>query len=267
MPELPDVEGFRRTLAQHASGRRIDDVDVIDAGAVRGCSAKQMRAELSGRTFGTPRRHGKWLIAPLRGKRQHSKAEPSLLFHFGMTGSLVWSGCDEPRHSYDRIAFVLGDHELRYRDLRKLQGVRLLDNDAAVDEWTAELGPDAADISSAELLQRLTNRRRQLKQALMDQSTVAGLGNLLTDELLWRARLGSTRSTSDLSEADARRLHSRMTTMLQTSMRNGRVPTRKDWLTGRRDDDDPACPRCDTRLRRRRVGGRSTVWCPHCQPD
>jgi hypothetical protein len=94
-----------------------------------------------------------------------------------------------------------------------------------------------------------------------------GLGNLLVDEILWRARIHPTTSTRDLTYEEWARLHRRIRSTVRAAVPTGRVPPRSSWLTGRRDDSDPLCPRCGTELQRTRVNGRSTVWCPSCQPS
>lgn len=101
----------------------------------------------------------------------------------------------------------------------------------------------------------------------MDQEVIAGLGNLLADEILWRARIHPRQSTADLSDAACRRLHARMRTVLRQAIPTGRVPPRKSWLTGRRDEPSGSCPRCGSSLSHGRAGGRRTVWCPSCQPS
>lgn len=255
MPELVDVEGFRR-VARHATGRRIDEVDVRDTGVLRGTTERAMRDRLVRRRFGEPWRHGKWLGLPVGG------TDAALLLHFGMTGSLEWNA-DEHRH--DRVVFSLAGGQLRYRDMRKLTGLRLARDGSEIDAVLDELGPDASAISRDELAQRLGRRRRRLKGALMDQALVAGLGNLLVDETLWRARLHPQRDTTELAPSDVSRLHGRMRTVLRHGVEAGRVPDRPSWLTGRRDVPDAPCPRCGTRLERGRIDGRTTVWCPHCQ--
>ncbi|GAA4612207.1 hypothetical protein GCM10023195_52150 [Actinoallomurus liliacearum] len=182
MPELPDVEGFRRVLAEH-TGEPIAGVRVRDAGVLRGTTARALDDALRGRRFEEPRRRGKWLIAPVGG--------PVLILHFGMTGSLSWHSPDEPPHPHDRVIWSLGDGELRFRDMRKLQGVRLADDERQAERILGDLGPDALDVSRAEFDELLSGRRGRLKSALTDQSLLAGLGNLLADEICWR---GSARS-------------------------------------------------------------------------
>ena len=127
------------------------------------------------------------------------------------------------------------------------------------------MGPDAMDLD-AELLGELLGRRRgALKPALMDQRLVAGMGNLLCDEILWRARLAPRRPASRLSARALRKLDGELHDVLRQSNRRGRIPPDPGWLTGVRDERKPDCPRCGTKLRRAQIGGRTTVWCPRCQ--
>jgi formamidopyrimidine-DNA glycosylase len=107
---------------------------------------------------------------------------------------------------------------------------------------------------------------RSAETTLMDQSVIAGLGNLLTDEICWRARMRPIRRVAELNPDDVKRLHAAMTQVLRTAVRHGRVPGLPRWLTGVRDEPDPSCPRCGTRLASGRVGARMSLWCPHCQP-
>ncbi|WP_020575659.1 Fpg/Nei family DNA glycosylase [Actinopolymorpha alba] len=268
MPELPDVEGFRRVLAQHAVDRPITRVEVLDPQVLRDTSPRQLTTALPGTDLAKPRRYGKWLMAPVHQPgHRHGKDDPTLVFHFGMTGSLIWNdAAGEPLHPHDRLVFAMEDGELRYRDMRKLQGVRLTGNDHDVEVLLSDLGPDAKDLSLAEFRDRLQGVRRQLKAALTDQSVLAGLGNLLTDEILWRAGLHPRHLTTDLSSSDVARLHEELHDVLRVSIRRGCVPPDDSWLTGWRDQPEAPCPRCGTPLRRMHLGGRATVWCPHCQP-
>lgn len=263
MPELPDVEGFRAVLDAHGRGRPITDVTVLDASVVRDRGGREFARAVRGGRFGTPRRHGKWLLTPIEDAP--GGGAPTLAAHFGMTGALVWCADGEPRHPHDRVVFVQPGGELRYRDMRKLQGLRLLD-DGGVDRLLAPLGPDACAVTAAELARRLAGTRRAVKAALTDQSVVAGLGNLLADEILWRARIDPRRRADRLSRDEARRLHARMRSVLRSAIPTGCVPGRRTWLTGHRDDDPGTCPRCAASLRHVRLNGRATVFCPRCQP-
>jgi len=263
MPELPDVEGFANVLVRHALDHRINDVTVLDSQVLRGSSARRLREVLRGNRLGKPERHGKWLVVPVDGAR----GRPHLLMHFGMTGALTWADEGAERHRHDRVIFGVSGGEIRYRDMRKLKGLYLARDTAEVDTLLADLGPDALSVSRDQLAELLCRTSRQLKPAMADQAALAGLGNLLVDEILWRARIHPRRRTSDLSRAELTRLHGRMGAVLRQSVKAERVPPRRSWLTGRRDEPAGSCPRCATTLSHGRVGGRGTTWCPRCQPE
>lgn len=260
VPELPDVEGFRRVVAEHAVNRRIESVDVHDSQILRDVSAARFQDALRDQYLGQPQRHGKWLLVPA------ADADfPCVLMHFGMTGMVLWSAPDEQPHPHDRVVFHLSGGDLRYRDMRKLTGIRLADKQSDVDEVLAELGPDAFSVEADRYRDRLVRTRRQIKPALMDQSVVAGLGNLCADEILWHARINPRRATTDLSNDDFALLHRKMRSVLRQAARTGCVPDWPSWLTGHRDQPNGQCPRCSEILRQSKTGGRRTVWCPVCQ--
>lgn len=256
MPELPDVEGFRRELAGHLPGRRVLGVDVRDAGVLRDITAGELANRLTGHRFGDPHRHGKWLILPTDG--------PVLLIHSGMTGHPYYT--ESGGNDRDRLVLCLDRGELRYTDLRKLRGVWLAGDEDEVPAVTGPQGPDALGLGLREFRRTLHGRRGRLKPTLLDQSVVAGLGNLLIDEISWRAGIDPARPIPELAADDVRRLHDATRRTLRTAIRHGCVPGLPRWLTRVRDDPDPHCPRCHGPLRRGRVGGRATVWCPRCQP-
>ena len=258
MPELPDVEGSRRLLERHVAGRTISEVEVLDASVLRNISGAALRRVLLGRRFGEPDRKGKWLLAHTDG--------PIVLFHFGMTGSLVWEDDGGVPHRHDRVVFVTDAGRLSYRDQRKLRGIWVAKDDTAAARIIGHQGPDALGLSRRDLQRALRGRRGAIKPALMDQTVIAGLGNTLSDEILWRARLHPTRSADSLDGEELGRLHRALGTAVRASARAGRIPRRASWLTGERDEEHSVCPRCHHELQRSRIGGRASLWCPRCQP-
>jgi formamidopyrimidine-DNA glycosylase len=251
MPELPDVEGFRR-VAENAGGRRIERVDLLDRTLLRSGRAETIEGE----RFGDFERHGKWVIAPA--------GEAEVLMHFGMTGRLDWEPRGSDRHVHDRIVFVCRGGELRYRNMRKFGGVWI--SRRGREPVTGPLGPDATEVGLERFRELLAGRRGTLKAALMDQRLIAGLGNLMVDELAWRARVDPRTPVPRLSRRRVERLWRAMDEVVGESLPTGRVPTVEGWLTGARDDRrDARCPRCESRLRRATVAGRTTVWCGRCQ--
>jgi formamidopyrimidine-DNA glycosylase len=256
MPELPDVEGFRRVLADNAVGRAVEGVEVLDRAMLRNTTPQGLGRALKGRRLEEPVRHGKWVIAPVQG--------PVVLMHFGMTGFLEWTGDGDERHRHDRIVFRCGGGVLRYRNMRRFGGIWLARDHRERDDLLGALGPDAEAVDRREFDALLSRRRGGIKAALMDQTVIAGLGNLLVDEILWRARVHPRRQVSSL---DRRRdaLFTAMQETLSESIPTGRVPPREGWLTQVRDRRDAACPRCGARLRKSTVAGRTSRWCPRCQ--
>lgn len=259
MPELPDVEAFRRYFASHAAGRRVQRVTAPDAEVIRNTSPQGLGRALHRRRFAQPRRHGKWLIAP-------TEDGASVVFHFAMTGFLEWAGDDADRHPHDRVVFVLDCGELRYHALRKLGGVWLVRDDE-VAAVTGPLGPDALSVGLDRFRELLSDRRGGVKAALIDQRLIAGGGNLIADETLWLAGIHPRRPVTDLSTHEVAGLHEAFRRVLGESVEAGHVPGPESWLTGARDADDPACPRCAAALQHGTVAGRSTYWCPSCQTD
>jgi formamidopyrimidine-DNA glycosylase len=259
VPELPDVEQFRRFFRRHALGRTVARVEA-DPAILRGIESGPLSAALVGRTFQDPQRRGKWLIAWTDG--------PALLLHFGMTGELVWSEDQPERHRHDRLTLRFrGGGELRYRNQRKLGGVWLAHSPEEVEALLRDLGPDALALSRREFLDRLEGRRGGLKAALLDQGFVAGVGNILADEVLWQARLHPRRSIASLHPPERRRLASTLARVLaEATERYDYVRRHRSWLSHVRGLPGAACPRCRTPLGRTVAGGRTTYFCPRCQP-
>jgi formamidopyrimidine-DNA glycosylase len=237
-----------------AVGRRIEAAEVLDRAMLRNSSPTALSRALEGERFGDPRRHGKWLLAPV--------GEATLLMHFGMTGLLDWAPVATERHAHDRLVFVCEGGELRYRNMRKFGGVWLARDPAQV---TGALGPDAASVGGDDFRDLLDRRRGGLKAALMDQRLIAGLGNLMVDEILWRARVNPRADVARLSSRRKDALYEAMDAVVHESLPTGRVPGFEGWLTGVRDERGAACPRCGARLRKATIAGRTACWCPRCQ--
>ena len=266
MPELPDVEAARRLVEDAATGALIHTVACPDPSALRNTTLRRFRHSVIGRHVRSTARRGKWLTIGTDGV--------SVLVHLGMTGALRWEvGGDgaEPQLETDddrfcRLALVTDRGALRFIDRRKLGGVWLATDDAERHDLLGDLGPDALGLPCDELRAILGASRKQLKAVLMDQSLLAGLGNMLSDEILWRARLHPTRVASTLDAAEGKRLCAAAKATLAVSVRAGHIPRTRSWLSGQRAVDDPTCPRCRKDLRWSTVNGRSALWCPHCQP-
>ncbi len=257
MPELPDVERFRRLAEDHLVGSTIDGVDVVDASVLRNTDARGFHRVLVGHEVAGVERRGKWLVMRVD--------EEMVVVHFGMTGSLALAGRADVRRRSDRVVIVCGGGEVRYRDVRKLGGLWVAQDAAELADIIGVQGPDASAVSLAELATRLAGRRGAIKPLLMDQRVVAGLGNMLSDEILWNAGIDPARRASTLSAADVRGLRNSARDVTRRAVKAGRIPRTRSWLSSQRGDADPLCPRCQGPIERRTISGRTSLWCPDCQ--
>jgi formamidopyrimidine-DNA glycosylase len=257
MPELLEIEQYRR-LAEHALGRTIVEVRAPDAWYLKaGLDATAVQAALVGQRFVAARRRGKLLLLDTR-------RGPTLGLRFGMTGRLILDGTAaierleyssaRDESGWDRFILVFRRGELRMRDPRRLGAVELDPDEEA-------LGPDATMVTRTQLA-RLLQSAAPLKARLMDQRRLAGLGNLLTDEILWRASLDPAREARSLDAAETARLHRHLHRTLEVLGERGGSHTgdlQEQRFPG------GACPRDGTPLLRRTVGGRTTYSCPKHQ--
>jgi formamidopyrimidine-DNA glycosylase len=257
VPELPEVE-FYRLLAERALDRPIKSVDAPDTWYLkRGATARSVRAALRGRLFTGARRIGKLLLLDV------SDGAPTLGLRFGMSGRLLVDGAaavDDLRYSSNRelaawdrfrIGFADGG-DLRMRDPRRLGGVEL-------DPDEGRLGPDARAVSPSGLRAILGDSRAPVKARIMDQARLAGVGNLIADEALWRAGVDPRRQAGSLEPPEVKRLHRHLRKTIEDFLTGGGSHTGK--LLPHRTEGG-ACPTDGTPLMRAQVGGRTTYWCP-----
>lgn len=257
MPELPDVEHFRRYLKRYVRGKQVRAVEVNDPDVLKNTRPQTLGRVLKGRRFTEPERHGKWLLARTGG--------PTLLLHFGMTGTLDWTAAPDGNHEHDRVVLHLSGGDLRYRIQRKFGGVWLARSREEEREIMGLLGPDADALDRKALEELFAGRRGSVKSTLMNQDLLAGVGNELSDEILWTARIHPARRLVDFSEKDRDVLFDAMRDVLKRSKRRGCIPREDGWFNSVRRRDAAPCPRCGTAVENGTVGGRTAYFCPSCQ--
>jgi formamidopyrimidine-DNA glycosylase len=259
VPELIEVDAYRRA-ALAVAGRTVARVRAPDPWFLkRGLTAADLEQVLVGTRFGTADRRGKLLMLPTdRGA--------VLGLRFGMTGRIVVDGStpidgleygpDTAEPAWDRFGVDFrGGGSLVVNDPRRLGGVEL-------DPDLGRLGPDAATLTTASLRDALNGSEAPLKSRLLDQSRVAGLGNLLVDETLFGAGLDPCRAAGGLDAVDTRRL---ARAVRDTVARLGRRGGSHTGDLQEHRHPGSSCPRCGVPLRRGTVGGRTTYWCPRHQ--
>lgn len=259
MPELPDVECFRRSL-RNLRGRRVRAVRVEAPGMLEGLGPDQLARALAGKRFREIGRRGKHLLAGLEGGG-------ALTLQFGMSGRPELLEPGQPEPPYTRLAIALDRGALAVADPRKLGHVGFA---VDLDEWLRqrELGPDALALPADAFAALLRGSRAGLKSLLMDQRALAGIGNVYSDEILFQARMHPARRARDLTGAEARRLYHCIHAVLETAVDSAAEPERMPpgYLIHYRRKD-AHCPRCDTALERLSFSGRHAWICPRCQPE
>ena len=273
MPELPEVETIRSRLEPALTGRRLESVTILDPRLTAPVSPGAVARALVGERVVQVGRRGKYLVFDLSSGRH-------LLVHLRMTGGFLLGpngalGDDPYRRAVVRLD---DDSDVVYRDVRRFGTWVLLERDELGPYLAQRLGvePLGRQFTPARLGRALAGRRAPIKSALLDQRTVAGIGNIYADEALWRARLHPLRRAGDLDETEVRALHQALRAALRTglarqgaTLRDFRDPEGK---TGSMQDEfkvygrgGEPCLRCGAPIVRLRVAGRSSWYCPVCQ--
>jgi formamidopyrimidine-DNA glycosylase len=273
VPELPEVETVRRRLEPLLVGRRFDHVEIGDARLTRPEDPVEVAAELSGERVAAVERRGKYLIVRFESGRV-------LLIHLRMTGNVLHAQSGSFDADAHRRAVVNLDDgsAVAYRDVRRF-GTWLLLEPGELDAYLApRLGaePLGRAFTTKVLTSRLEKRKAPIKAALLDQRTLAGLGNIYVDEALWRARIHPLRPARELEPDELRELRSAIAKALEAGIaRQGatlRDYQQPDGARGTMQErfkvygrGGQPCTRCGTPIDKIRVGGRGTWYCPTCQ--
>jgi formamidopyrimidine-DNA glycosylase len=269
MPELPEVETTVRALRPPLLGRTFTEVRCYWPRQVVTPGLDELQRRLHGQQVEAITRRAKYLLFHLSGG-------DTLIIHLKMTGHLSVVDGDQPADKHAHTIFRLADgQELRFRDVRKFGRIYLVSDP---NEVLADLGPEplADDFTVARLHERLNGRSRTLKPLLLDQTFVAGIGNIYADEALFAARLHPERKADSLTDREIAALHAAIQQVLRLGIaREGASIQNYVKPDGQRGDMQNAvavfrrtgypCTVCQTPIERTVLGGRSTHFCPVCQ--
>lgn len=273
MPELPEVETVVRALRRTIIGQTISGVDIHNSDRIFPAKAKFVSL-LSGRTFETIRRRGKNILIDLTGGY-------TLWVHLKMTGHFYYRPSAEPIDKHDHQVFHLAGNgnNLRFNDYRRFGRLRIYPTANIMEQkGLTDLGPEPLEIASDDFIGLLKSRRRMIKPALLDQTFIAGLGNIYVDESLYRARIHPRRLTDSVSAAKIRQLHGYIQEILAKAIRmmgtsvdsfaglNGKPGRYQKYLQAYGREGEP-CIRCGRAIRREKIGSRSAHYCPRCQKE
>jgi formamidopyrimidine-DNA glycosylase len=282
MPELPEVETVARGLQKSIAGRRILSVvlgktDFIDDPAA-------LEQHLPGRQIEAVERYGKFMLLRLSptalsaGETENGDAAAaSLLVHLGMTGQLAPCAAAEPSAKHTHVWFRLDDgRELRYVDPRRFGRMAYLTGPRLAAELT-NFGADPLQASAQEFAERVRSRSARIKALLLDQTVLRGVGNIYADESLWRAKIHPARQGAHLTKKQATTLHKVLRDVLEKAIL-ARGSSISDFLDAEGQPGEyqrrhraygregKRCFRCAAMIRRVLVAGRSSFFCPKCQP-
>ena len=272
MPEMPEVEQVRKTLAPHIEGKKILAVDIYLDRLIKHPTPQAFAAGLVGKTISHVGRRGKYLVLQTAPNQQ-------LIVHLRMTGALIALPASAPAPAYAKIKFTLSDAvTLWFTDIRTFGTLYLLtDNDAYIEGYET-LGPEPlSDGFTAEYLLPLAQKsKKAVKSFILDQHVIAGLGNIYADECLALAGILPTRKALSLSAAEVKKLVEAANAVIAQGIKN-RGTTFRDYKDGEGKQGDnqnhllvygrggEPCKTCGQPLQTTKVGGRGTVYCAHCQ--
>jgi formamidopyrimidine-DNA glycosylase len=276
MPELPEVETVVRGLRAVLPGRRILEVRLGKTDFIENPAA--LEEQLPGKQIRAVRRYGKFLLLEMEpANPSEPLRELALLIHLGMTGQLVTCPPDARVAPHTHVFLALDDgKELRYTDIRRFGSMQLL-ADGAREKALGSLGADPLEMTEEQFAAATGSRRARVKALLLDQHVVSGIGNIYADEGLWRARIHPMQIGATLRRDEIHRLYRAVRDVLNEAIRL-RGSSVSDYVDseGRRGEfqqrhrvyqrHGKKCFRCGAKIRRAIVAGRSSHFCPKCQP-
>ena len=261
MPELPDVSVFKKYLDSTALHQRIGDVEVADKDVLGDTGPRKLAERMRDHELVSSRQHGKYLFVETDGSVW-------LLLHFGMTGFLKYFKKESQSPSHARVYFHFANgYTLAYDSQRKLGQVDVVEDPAGVIA-DKSLGPDPlnSDFDLNDFRKAISERSGAIKSFLMNQSVMAGVGNVYSDEILFDAGIHPKSPVGDLDDDDVKRVYHSMEKVLKTAIRCQVDPERfpKHYLLPHRRDGEP-CPRCKGTIRKATISSRSAYFCDRHQ--
>ncbi|NLI93582.1 MAG: bifunctional DNA-formamidopyrimidine glycosylase/DNA-(apurinic or apyrimidinic site) lyase [Peptococcaceae bacterium] len=272
MPELPEVESIKLTLAKNTLGKKILDAEIFWPPAAVSIADLDFAELVKDRVIENFDRRGKYLLIGLNNGI-------TMIVHFRMTGRLIYYPEKQPVDKHTHVVFYLDEGEMHYSDIRKFGRIQLVPTQKASDiSSLAKLGPEPLDECFAfdTLGQRLAKKKSSIKAALLDQAVIAGLGNIYADEALFRAGILPGRNTQSLKVSEIILLYNSICEVLTEGI-NARGTSFRDY----RDADGNRgsfqenlmvygrggmeCKECGSLLQREKIAGRTTVYCSQCQ--
>lgn len=265
MPELPDVESFKRYFENTSLNKRIVDIECNSKDLIKDIGFARFKQRLIGKRFQGASRRGKFLIIHIKGIPE------KLILHFGMTGDLYYekkNAKKSRRNRFSRLAFKFKNGDvLHWLNMRKFGKVYLVREPEEID-LIKEMGPEPLELSRVDFF-RLLNERgdKNIKAFLLEQRDIAGIGNIYSDEILFRSQISPYRKIKTLNSHQKAKIYRAMIRVLKSAIKIMGSPEEfgPSWLLSHRGEDMKCPKNKNHRLMKEMIAGRAAIYCPVCQ--
>lgn len=270
MPELPEVETVRKALLKKVQNKIIKDINIIYPKIFEEPSADEVKKLIKNQKINDIKRRGKWLIFELD--------DYYLLSHLRMEGKYIYRTINYEYEKHELVSFILEDMELRYKDTRKFGKMYLLKKDNLINSPLSKLGYEPWDnnLNVEYLKEKCKKKSLPIKTILLDQSIITGIGNIYADEILFLSKINPHKKGKDLTEKEIQSIIDNTKKVLEQAIEDGgttiRSYTSEENVSGRFQQklfvhkrENEECRICKTIIKKDRIGGRSTYYCPSCQ--
>ena len=271
MPELPEVETVRKKLLLKLKNKKINDLKIIYSNVFEGQDINKVIKNITGEVINDIKRRGKWLLFELDNYY--------LLSHLRMEGKYLYRDINSEIGKHEHVIFnINNEFELRYKDVRKFGKMYLVPKDELNKSKLKDLGYEPWDknLTSDYLLSKYKNKSLPIKSILLDQSIIVGIGNIYADEILFLSKINPHKKGKNITKKECNLIIENTKKVLDKAIKEGgttiRSYTSEEGVTGlfqnslnvHKKENEP-CPNCKTKIKRDKIGGRSSYYCPKCQ--
>ena len=271
MPELPEVETVRKKLLLKLKNKKINDLKIIYSNVFEGQDINKVIKNITGEVINDIKRRGKWLLFELDNYY--------LLSHLRMEGKYLYRDINSEIGKHEHVIFnINNEFELRYKDVRKFGKMYLVPKDELNKIKLKDLGYEPWDknLTSDYLLSKYKNKSLPIKSILLDQSIIVGIGNIYADEILFLSKINPHKKGKNITKKECNLIIENTKKVLDKAIKEGgttiRSYTSEEGVTGlfqnslnvHKKENEP-CPNCKTKIKRDKIGGRSSYYCPKCQ--
>ncbi len=273
MPELPEVETVRKALLLKLQNKKIINITILHNNVFNKNNIEEVKQKIKNQTINDIKRRGKWLVFELDNYY--------LLSHLRMEGKYLYRNKSQKVEKHELVIFnINNEFELRYKDVRKFGKMELVEKDKLNESSLKKLGYEPWDknLTIAYLKEKYKNKNIPIKTLLLDQSIIVGIGNIYADEILFLSKINPHTKGKDLTEKNLKDIIENTKKVLEKAIKEGgttiRSYTSEEGVTGLFQNDlnvhmkeNEPCLVCKTKIKKDKIGGRSSYYCSNCQKE